>query len=81
MHLKSPEKSGSLRNELFIAGVTRTGVFTRMTLQDQIISLSRLVEMFQRDYGYMPQRPVKVLTQLNDKLNRKILNGLSTMKP
>ncbi len=67
----------SMRNELFISGMTKTHVFRKQTIQDQIVSLSKLVSMFEQDYGYMPKHPTKVLVQLNQKLNRDILVSMN----
>ena len=66
------EMTSSQKNELFIAGMTRTNIFSKMSIQDQIISLSKMIGMFERDYGYMPQRPSQVLTKLNNQLNSRV---------
>ncbi len=66
----------SLRNELFISGVTRTHMFRKLNIQDQIISLAKLINLFERDYGYKPEKPVQVLTSLNNRLNSQILKSI-----
>ncbi|MBL7863988.1 MAG: hypothetical protein JNK10_03875 [Cyclobacteriaceae bacterium] len=66
----------SLRNELFISGLTRTHLFRRQAIQDQIISLAKLINLFERDFGYKPERPVQVLTTLNERLNMEIDGGV-----
>jgi len=63
-----------LNDESFLVSVTQTSIFIKMTVQDKIIFLAKLIEEFECDYGYMPEQPTNVLLELNNQLNSSVLN-------
>jgi len=61
-------------DESFLVSVTQTSIFIKMSVQDKIIFLAKLIEQFQCNYGYMPEQPTNVLLELNNQLNSSVLN-------
>ena len=53
------------RREAFLTGVCSTTIFSRMPCQDKITSLAKLIGVFYRDYGYIPQPLEKLLVEHN----------------
>ena len=68
-----PEKrEEAVRKSLLLSLIT-TEAFSAMSLQDKILSLARIISIFQNDFGFAPKRFEQLLLRLNRKLNHQII--------
>jgi len=66
----NPGRSNTIRElrlKVFINRVVKTQVFPRMDVQDQLHSLSKLISLFEADYGVKPRSFKRIFHELNDK--------------
>jgi hypothetical protein len=56
-----------LRMKVFINRVIKTQVFPKMDTHDQLHSLSKLIALFEADYGVKPRSFEKIFHELSDK--------------
>ncbi len=62
-----------LRQELFLVRILFTNVYLKQSLQDKITSVSRLIEIFVNDHGFIPKQVLSVLYIMNIALNREVV--------
>lgn len=61
-----------LRMQVYLLNVVRSNAFSKLTLQDQLSSLARLIDIFQADFGFTPHELGKLLKKLNRKLDKEM---------
>lgn len=66
----------SRRRERFLTNVLGTRSFSRLTIQEKILALGRLMMVFERDFGFVPKRVQRTFTELNARLNRDLYQRL-----
>jgi hypothetical protein len=52
--------------------ILHTNFFSKMPIQQKMVSLAKLTSLFKRDHGYIPKRVARVLGRLNRRLNEQI---------
>jgi hypothetical protein len=57
--------------EQFITNILRTRAFAKLSLQDKVLSLGRLIMMFRSDWGFTPPVLERTLDVLNSELNQQ----------
>ncbi|MEK6783388.1 MAG: hypothetical protein AABY93_16925 [Bacteroidota bacterium] len=57
----------------FIVGIISSHIFSKMTLQDKISSIAKLILIFECDFGFVPEKLERTLVRLNQKLNIEVL--------
>jgi hypothetical protein len=67
----------SIRKQRFILDITTTQTFSKMTVQDKITSLAKLIFLFQNDHGHSPKLLEKKLIRLNGDLKKQIVKDWS----
>ena len=65
------EEQETRRKEAFISSVMRTRAFSKLSLQDQLLSLGKLITVFRTDHGFTPKSLQRSLEILNAKLMRE----------
>lgn len=64
----------TLRMEVFLNNVVTSHSFAKLTLQEKLLSLGRLIQLFHQDYGFTPKTMDKLVRSLNKKLDKQMLN-------
>jgi hypothetical protein len=75
LFLKKYRSYGKNR-ELQLLDIIRTGMFGRMTLQEKIMTVARLVSIFEADFQTVPERLNRKLIKLNRELQQSIIKTL-----
>jgi hypothetical protein len=57
------------KRERFVVSIITTRAFSKMTLQDKLLSLGKLIAIFNSDNGYTPRLLEQKLEALNSELN------------
>ncbi|NOT76337.1 MAG: hypothetical protein HOP08_15520 [Cyclobacteriaceae bacterium] len=65
------------KKQQFIKDITTTQAFARMSTQDKITSLAKLIFLFQCDHGYSPIELEQKLIRLNSDLKSKVIKDWS----
>lgn len=63
----------TLRSELFLVSILFTNAYAKQSLQDKITSVSRLIQIFRKDHGFIPKLMLTVLYSMNRELNREVV--------
>lgn len=63
----------TLRMEVFLNNVVTSQCFAKMSLQEKLLSLGKLIELFHKDYGFTPKALENLVKSLNRKLNKEML--------
>lgn len=63
----------TLRMEVFMNNVVTSHAFAKLTIQEKLLSLGRLIELFQNDFGFTPKSMDNLVRSLNKKLNKEML--------
>jgi hypothetical protein len=72
-HLTSLKASNEiLRKELFLINILYTDIFSKMPIQNKVISLAKMISLFKKDYGYTPKLMMRALNRLNRRLNEQV---------
>jgi hypothetical protein len=70
---RKPKKNMKmLRMQVYLLNVVRSHAFSKLTLQDKISSLARLIDLFQNDFGFTPKELHKMIKSLNQKLDKEV---------
>jgi hypothetical protein len=59
--------------EVFLNNVVTSQCFAKMSLQEKLLSLGKLIELFHKDYGFTPKALERLVKSLNNKLNKEML--------
>lgn len=59
------------RKEKFIEGILRTNAYSRLTLQDRILALGKLIMVFRSDCGFTPRSLERTMEKLTIQLNKE----------
>ena len=63
----------SIRKQRFILDITTTQAYSKMSTQDKITSLAKLIFLFQCDHGHSPRLLERKLVRLNSDLKRQVI--------
>ena len=67
------EEDPTLKSERFMAKIITTRAFSKLTLQDKMLSLGKLITLFRLDNGYTPRSLERALDVLSLELNRQTI--------
>ena len=60
--------------ERFICNIIKTHAFSKLTLQDKILSLGKLITLFRADNGFTPKSLERTMEKLNRELSRQVMS-------
>ena len=60
----------SLRLQVYLLNIVKSQAFARMTLQDKLSSIARLIDIFQTDFGFTPGELGALIQSLKRKLDK-----------
>lgn len=69
------------RKQRFIMDIITTQSFNKMSPQDKITSLAKLIFLFECDHGYSPKQLQHKLISLNLDLKRQVIKDWSGVYP
>lgn len=58
-----------LRMQVFLCSIIKTHAFKKLTLQDKLSSLARLITLAQADHGFAPKELDRMIRALSERLN------------
>jgi hypothetical protein len=61
-----------LRMQVYLLNVVKSHAFAKLTLQDKLSSLARLIDIFQHDFGFTPKELGKLIKTLNQRLDEEM---------
>ena len=64
------EEEPAATRERFVKGVIATHAFSRLTLQNKMLALAKLISVFRSDNGYTPRSLERALDALRQKCRR-----------
>ena len=67
------------KREAFVTSILKTKIFSRMATQDKITAIAKLISVFDRDHGYMPEQLVEMVARLNVQLNLQLIKEFISM--
>ena len=70
-HIFSKKEQPARRKERIISSFVRTHAFSKLTVQDKILSLGKLITIFRSDCGFTPASLERTLESLQGELNRQ----------
>ena len=71
-HLFSKNQDPSTqRKENIISSIIRTNAFSKLTVQDKVLSLGKLITIFRSDCGFTPASLERTLVSLQKELQRQ----------
>ena len=65
------EEQPTQRKERLISSFIRTHAFSKLTVQNKILSLGKLITIFRLDCGFTPATLARTLESLQEDLHRK----------
>ena len=72
------EETEVVKKEKYVSSVISTHAFLKMSLQDKMLSLGKLITLFRAENGYTPQALEEALGKLNRQMNRETLKNWNT---
>lgn len=61
-----------LRMQVFLLNVVKSHAFAKLTLQDKLSSLARLIDIFQHDFGFTPKELREMIKSLKERLDEEM---------
>jgi len=58
-----------LRMQVFLCSIIKTHAFDKLTLQDKLTSLAKLIKLAQADHGFTPRELDRMIKSLSKRLN------------
>lgn len=72
-------KETESKSEVFIASVIKTRAFSKLSLQDKMLSVGRLITLFRSDNGYIPESLERAMEKLNLQVRRESVKTWQTL--
>ena len=69
------ENNEALSRERFIESIIKTHAFSKLTIQDKVLSVGRLITLFRSDNGFTPESLERTMESLNRELSRKVISN------
>lgn len=73
------EETQISKRERFVAGIITTHAFSKLTIQNKMLSLGRLITLFRSDNGYTPRSLERALDGLSQECNRHAVKTWNTL--
>ncbi len=67
------EEDPTSKRERFVSRIITTRAFSKLTLQNKMLSLGKLITLFRSDNGYTPRSLERALDVLSLELNRQTI--------
>jgi hypothetical protein len=68
----SDKNMKSLRMQVYLLNVVRSHAFSKLTLQDKLTSIARLIDIFQKDFGFTPNELQETIKSLKERLDKEM---------
>ena len=60
------------KRQRFLLNIIGTNAFTKLTPQDKIVSLAKLIALYRYDFGNSPRKLEVILLRFNNDLSREL---------
>ena len=61
-----------LRMQVYLMNIFKSDTFLQLTLPDKVSSIARIIDIFQRDFGFTPQELQKMVSSLKKRLDSNV---------
>jgi len=72
------EETTATKQRRLLRSALKVRSFSMMKIQEKIILVARLIDLFQKDYGFVPEELERVLVGLNRDLDKVISKSFET---
>ncbi len=73
------EENPAEKRERFVSSIITNRAFSKLTLQDKMLSLGKLITSFRSDNGYTPKSLERAIEILRLELNRQTIQTWNTI--
>ena len=67
-----------LRMQVYLMNIFKSEAFLQLTLQDKLSSIARIIDIFQRDFGFTPKELHRMIGSLKKRLDTDVANVWET---